>query len=74
MWFEDAYTASNGIKCYPTPTALNTCGNDGPIQNLEAKLQMLAVHIVMATYQLSLELSSSNCFVSELNIIVLWSI
>lgn len=74
MWFEDAYTVSNGIKCYPTPTALNTCGNDGPIQNLEAKLQMLAVHIVMATYQLSLELSSSSWFVSKLNISVLWSI
>ena len=74
MWFEDADTVSNGIKCYPTPTALNTCGNDGSIQNLEAKLKMLAVHIVLGTYQLSLELSSSSWFVSKLNIIVLWSI
>ena len=72
MWFEDADTVSNGIiKCYPTPTALNTCDNDGPIQNLQAKLKML---IVMATYQPSLELSSSSWFVSKLNIIVLWSI
>ena len=71
---EDAYIVSNGIKCYPTPTALNTCGNDGPIQNLEAKIKMLAVHIVMAMYQLSLELSSSSWFVSKLNTDVLWSI
>ena len=42
MWHEDAYAVSDRIKCYPTPTALNTYGNLGPIQNLAAKLQMPA--------------------------------
>ena len=59
---------SDGIKCYPTPTALNTYGNNGLIQNLEAKLQMSYACVVMATYQLSLEHSSQSWFMSKLNI------
>ena len=31
MWFEDSYTVSDGIKCYPTPITLNTYNNFGPI-------------------------------------------
>ena len=42
MWFEDAFAVSDGIECYPTPTALNTYNNLGSIQDLEAKLQMPA--------------------------------
>ena len=68
IWFEDAYTVSDGIKCYPTPTALNTYNNFGPIQSLEAKLQLPSGRVVMAAYQLSLELSAKNWFVSKLNI------
>ena len=68
MWFEDAFAVSDGIKCYPTPTALNIYNNLGPIQDFEAKLQMPANRVVMAAYQLSLELSSKNWFVSKLNI------
>ena len=70
MWFEDAYAVSDGIKCYPTPTTLNTYNNLGPIQDLEARLQISGGRrrIVMAGYQLSLELSSQNWFVSKLNI------
>ena len=68
MWFEDAYAVSDGIKCYPTPTTLNTYDNLGPIQGLEAKLQISASRIVMAAYQLSLERSSQSYFVSKLNI------
>ena len=26
MWFEDAYTVSDGIKCYPTLTTTNAYG------------------------------------------------
>ena len=68
MWFEDAYAVSDGIKCYSTPTALNTYNNLGPIQNLEKKLQLPAGRVVMAAYQLSLELSARSWFVSKLNI------
>ena len=68
MWFEDSYAVSDGIKCYPTPTALNTYNNLGPIQNLEAKLQLPSSRVVMAAYQLSLELSATHWFVSKLNI------
>ena len=68
MWFEDSYAVSDGIKCYLTPTKLNTYNNLGPIQGLEAKLQMPAPRAVMAAYQLSLELSSKQWFVSKLNI------
>ena len=68
MWFEDSYAVSDGIKCYPTPTTTNTYNNLGPIQGLEAKLQIPAGRVVMAAYQLSLELSSKQWFVSKLNI------
>ena len=68
MWFEDSYAVSDGIKCYPTPTTLNTYNNLGPIQGLEAKLQMPAGRAVIAAYQLSLELTSQSWFVSKLNI------
>ena len=68
MWFENDYTVSDGINCYLTPTALNTYNNYGPIQNLETKLQMTANHVVMATYQLSLEHSLPGWMVSKLNI------
>ena len=64
MWFEDAFAVSDGIKCYPTATALNTYNNLGPIQDLEAKLQMPAGRVVMAAYQLSLKLSSQSWFVN----------
>ena len=60
MWFKDVYAVSDGIKCYPTPTALNTFGNDVPIQNLEAKLQMPYGGVVMVAYQLSLDSKSST--------------
>ena len=66
MWFEDAYAVSDGIKCYPTPTALNSYNNLGPIQNLEAQLQLPSSRVVMTAYQLSLELSTINLFVSKL--------
>ena len=70
MWFEDSYAVSDGINCYPiaTPTTLNTYNNLGPIQGLEAKLQIPAHRAVMAAYQLSLALASPNGFVSKLNI------
>ena len=68
MWFEDAYAVSDDIKCYPTPTTLNTFNNLGPIQNVEAKLQLPATRVVMAAYQVSLQHSSSGHFVSKLNV------
>ena len=67
MWFEGAYAVSDGIKCYPTPTTLNAYNNLGPIQNLEAKLQLPATR-VMAAYQVSLQQSTKGYFVSKLNV------
>ena len=60
MWFEDAYAVSDGINCYPTPTALSTFNNYGPIQNFETKLQMTANRVVMAAYQLGWMVSKLN--------------
>ena len=66
MWFEDAYAVSDGIKCYPTPTALNDYNNYGPIPDLGAKLHMPSRRVVMAAYQLSVEHSSKRWFVTKL--------
>jgi len=32
MWFEDAHAVSDGIKCYPTPTATNGYNKWGPFR------------------------------------------
>jgi len=68
MWFEDSYAVSDNIKCYPSPTTLNTYNNLGPINDVEAILQQPSSRVVLAAYQMSVEPSSKGWFVSKMNI------
>ena len=56
------------LNVVPHQLPLNTYNNLGPIKNLEVKLQLPSNGIVMAGYQVSLELSAKSDFVSKLNI------
>ena len=49
LWFK-MHAVSNGVHCYPAPTALNTYNNLGLTENLEAKLQMPSCRITLTAY------------------------
>ena len=68
MWFEDAYAVSDGIKCYPTPTAANTYNNWGPIRDIEAILHLPNDRAVLSAYQLSTDMTSSSHVVTSLEV------
>jgi len=68
MWFEDSYAISDNIKCYPSPTTLNTYDNYGPINDVEGILKLPSTRVVLAAYQMSIESSSKGYFISKMNI------
>ena len=53
MSFEDAYAVSDGIKCYPTSTTINTYNNWGLIRDVEAILHLPNNRAAISTYQFS---------------------
>ena len=69
MWFEDAQFVSDGIKCYPTSTATNNYNNWGPINDLQAILQLPnnRAKLRISLSQLSTEMSSPSHLVMALN-------
>ena len=68
MWFEDSYAVSDNIKCYPSPTTLNTYDNLGPINDVETILQLSSSRVVLVAYQMSVESSSTGWLVTKMNI------
>ena len=68
MWFEDAYAVSDGIKCYPTPTATNTYNVWGPIRDVEAILQLPNDRPVLSAYQFSTEMATPSHVVTALDV------
>ena len=68
MWFEDARVVSDGIKCYPTSTAANNYNNWGPINDLQAILQLPNNRAILSAYQLSTEMSSPSHLVTALDV------
>ena len=60
MWFKDACAVSDGINCYPVSTPTNNYNNWGPIRDLEVILQLPNDRAILATYQLSTEMSSTG--------------
>ena len=68
MWFEDSYAISDNIKCYPSPTTLNTYNNYGPINDVEGILKLPSTRVVLAAYQMSIEPSSRGYFIGKMNI------
>ena len=54
MWFSNAHAVSDGVKCYPTPTPLNTYYVLSPIKDLKVNLVVPpSPRVVIAGYQLS---------------------
>ena len=70
MWFEDAHAVSDGIKCYPTPTATNTYNSWGPIEDTEVILQIpnYVNRAVLSAYQFSTDMARNHYLVSTLEV------
>ena len=68
MWLEDAYTVSDGIKCYATPTTTNAYNIWGPIRDVEAMLHLPNNRAVLSAYQFSTEMSSPSHMVTALSV------
>ena len=68
MWFEDAFAVSDNIKCYPTPTIINSYDNMGPLKDLEVTLQIPSNRTILSAYQLSAELAAPNYIVTALDV------
>ena len=70
MWFEDAHAVSDGIKCYPTPTATNTYYNWGPIKDTEVILQIpnYVNRAVLSAYQFSTEMANPRHVITSLEL------
>ena len=55
MWFADAHAVSDGVKCYPTPSSINTYDVLSPIKDLKVNLMVPSNgRVVIAGYQLSI--------------------
>ena len=65
MWFEDAYTVSDSIKCYST---LNTYNNWGPIKDTEVILHLPNDRTILSAYQFSAEMASPSHVVTSLEV------
>ena len=68
MWFNDACAVSDGINCYPVSTPTNNYNNWGPIRDLEVILQLPNDRAILATYQLSTEMSSPSYVITGLSV------
>ena len=54
MWFSSAHAVSDGVKCYPTPTPINSYSVLSPIKDLKVNLVVPPNgRVVIAGYQLS---------------------
>ena len=67
MWFSNAPTASDGIKCYPTPYALNGYNVLSPLKGLKATLPPHSGRVVLAAYQLAVYSSSNEWFIVKMH-------
>ena len=68
MWFEGAYAVSDGIKCYPMPTAANRYNNWGPIRDVEAILHLPNDRAILSAYQFYTDMTSSSHVVTSLDV------
>ena len=67
MWFTNAPTASDGIKCYPTPYTLNRYHVFSPLKGLKATLPPYNERVVLAAYQLAVYSSSKKWFIVKMH-------
>ena len=68
MWFADAHTVSDGVKCYPTPFLINTYNVFSPIKDLTVNLLVPSIgRVVIAGYQLPIYSSSSRWFTTRMH-------
>jgi len=68
MAFEDAHAVSDGIKCYPAPTATNNYNNWRFLPDMEVSLYLPNKRAILSAYQLSTEMSSRSHVVTSLNV------
>ena len=68
MWFKDAFAVSDGIKCYPTQTTINSYNNWGPIRDVEGILQLISTRAVLSAYQFSTEMTSPHHMAASLGV------
>ena len=67
MWFTNAPTISDGIKCYPTPYTLNRYDVLSPLKGLKATLPPYNETVVLAAYQLAVYSSSKKWFIVKMH-------
>ena len=65
MWFTGVHVVSDGVKCYPTPSHINTYNVLSPIKDLKVNLYVPG-RVVFAGYQLSIR-SSSGWFTARMH-------
>jgi len=68
MWFDNAHVVSDNVKCYPTPTSVNSFDNIGPLKDLEVTIQIPSSRTILSAYQLSAELTTPNYIVTALDV------
>ena len=68
MWFSSAHAVSDGVKCYPTPTPINTYAVLSPIKDLKVNLVVPSSgRVVIAGYQLSVYSSTGRWFTTRMH-------
>ena len=68
MWFSSAHAVSDGVKCYPTPTPINTYGVLSPIKDLKVNLMLPSSNrVVIAGYQLSVYNAGGGWFTTRMH-------
>ena len=60
VWAEDAYVASDGIKCYPKPITTNAYNNWGPLHDTEVVLNLPNNRAMLSAYDFSVEMESPS--------------
>ena len=68
LWTENTRAISDGIKCYPTPTATNSYNSWGPLQDPKLLFHLPTAGVVMSAYQFSTEMASPYHVVAALEV------
>ena len=62
MWFANAHTVSDGVRCYPSPYPLNRYNVLSPVKDLKVTLPAKSSRVVLAAYQLAVYSETNGQF------------